>query len=261
MMRHFLYVLGSLILIFQTIGTMNAQSDQLPTDLLFAALKNGEMVILRIDAKTLVQSVFYKDSDPNVYSTMPIKWSPDGQKLLISRGLRTPYMTQLCLLTREAILLRCFGEIPHLIRDELTNENQSNLITWSADSRKVYFASVKDSSIRLIEADTETGRTLQVLHTAPITEDLGYERTFLSWTSDLNLIGENLGSSINATTQRFPIIYESESSSQQIIRPSQNLSATLFSAIFAFKYRQRAITLLLYRSIVPPSMFWIDEAI
>lgn len=215
-----------LVLLCVAVAHTDAQELSLPTDLLFAEDIGEKTVIARIDATTFAKSIFY--DAPNLRSATPIVWSPDGQKLLISQWLIESDVIQLCLITREGAFLRCLEDTPYLNGEERTNTYQHDIFSWSNDSQKVYFASIKDEIIRLIEADARTGKTLNIIHSIPVVGQDSYERGYLSWTSDMRFVGEYFGMTLSSTIPT--TIHDKQRSSQQAIRSPQNMSSKLFAA-------------------------------
>jgi Tol biopolymer transport system component len=205
-----------------------AQSDSLPTNLLFTAAsrtqdpQKSQMMLMRIDAKTLAITPFYVDQRAAESGLRALKWSPDGRYLAIYRVEHvnasdpTPkgYLWQICILTRAGLLRNCLDDSPStytissILRGQ-SDEIQPATLSWSADSQRVYFVSVAAGTLRLIEADANTGKRLNVLREYPDTV-VGGDQTLISWSIDRSHIAVGIGRQwnvIDPTTSQIVDLY------------------------------------------------------
>ena len=172
-MRCFKHLMVVLLLgLFLSIESAVAHFSTLPNDLIFAGIPSDSIgaVLLRVDANTLQITLFYEDNLSIIGRINVLSWSPDRKRLAIYRSLipdRNNFQNripQICIIKRDGILLQCMDELPH-INPNKYGESQIQALTWSTDSSKIYFmASDRQiSQLRLVEADAQTGKTLQTL--------------------------------------------------------------------------------------------------
>ena len=151
----------------------------LPADLLFTSTESGSYgfwpqtprnVIVRVDAFTRDATPFYTDEQASY--VIPLSWSPQGDLLAFYRLIpqEDNYIRQLCLLSREGVLLRCFEAAPPSRTGYPRFDTERYVVTWSVDGRRAYFVTecAEPKPIPhqrcLVEADTTTGQTLRVLY-------------------------------------------------------------------------------------------------
>ncbi len=172
------------LLFFFTLGSRHALSVQgsagLPADLLFTSTESGTYgfwpqmprnVIVQVDASTLEAAPFYVDEEASY--VIPLSWSPQSDLLAFYRLVlrENDYIRQVCLLSRNGVLLRCFEATPPSRTGYPRFDTERYMVTWSADGRRAYFVAACEELERvphqrcLVEADTTTGQTLRVLYT------------------------------------------------------------------------------------------------
>jgi hypothetical protein len=144
--------------------------------------------LMRIDAETLEVSSF--SPDDGTYIVQPLGWSPNGSLLAVLRhenGTFFDIPPQLCLFTRDGELLVCTVDRPPLYPGVASGGLYR--ITWSEDSRYIYFLSDNYTSPtqgtrRIVEVDVATGETQRTVFEVPFE----YEAPVVSWTSDLSIV-------------------------------------------------------------------------
>ncbi|HML23380.1 MAG TPA: hypothetical protein PKD09_17120 [Aggregatilinea sp.] len=173
-------------------AAQKGSSQHLPADLLYVGVGDVEgtdtrspNVLMRLDAKTLTSSVFYYD--PSLWlGLVPLAWSPNGSYLAVLQEHHGDETMDLCLITRAGALHHCFERVVN--ENNYVNRGVRQLlyqVTWSEDEQFIYFYREESDRFRLVEADTASGETIQVLYELTIPPD---SSTALYWPQSLAYI-------------------------------------------------------------------------
>jgi WD40 repeat protein len=208
-----------------------ARHNALPADLIFTAAVHSQsgnddsIMLVRLDAKTLTMTPFYVDTNPTKVTGWPLVWSPDGSSLAIFRSEHVRpedpsedgYLGQICILARTGKRTVCTEDPPVYQFNGKLTENQLSTVSWSADSKRVYFVSKAGDKVRLLEADATTGKRLNVLYEyaaiSLTSGGTGYWN-FLSWTPDLEYVAVGLGDDLKPAGLRQQLLHNRNNRSQ-----------------------------------------------
>lgn len=204
MMRRVAIPICLLILVANSVLVF-AQANSLPSDLIFTAVERVQVMgayittLVRLDANTLKMMPFYADSKASQNGLRALKWSPDGSLLAIYRSehtdvnnpMRNGYTYQICTLTRSGSLTACSKDQPMYYTGGGIGD-QLSAVSWSSDSKSIYFATETDSSVRIVEMNAQTGETQRSIVEYPKdkSEDLP---PFLGWDPKLNYVTVGIG--------------------------------------------------------------------
>ncbi len=153
----------------------------LPSDLIFETINlplmskpGNRSYLVRVAATTSKTTVFYTNSDWNVH---PLEWSPSGKQFAV---ILYDDISQICLLNRSGQLQTCMAE---KVPNALTELNY--MVSWSPDEQKFYYLTFDDDYYTILEADTNTGKTLRAIYKTQF--DLADFAPF-SWTRMLDYV-------------------------------------------------------------------------
>ena len=156
-------------------STAHDGADGLPADLIFrvaTGVLEPHHTLGRIDGQTGEFSIFYRNAEASM--VLPLRWSPDGRHLVVLLRSRTgeeetPFADKFCLLDRVGTLQTCLAAPPYIDPDPRGVE-WDRPVSWSADSRYVYFVTNygwettwldRWPKACLVEADAVTGQTVR----------------------------------------------------------------------------------------------------
>lgn len=170
-------------------------NNTLPSDLLFTTTIAGTprlTVLMRVDARTLQMSPFYKDNSAFMRA---LSWSPSGDLLAILRRSPSSDYLEICLLTREGVLQSCFED--KIVGFEFRERGKDYMVTWSEDGHYIYFVTDYDQyhraydeiqswGVSLVETEVATGQTQQVFYQTQAAAH--YPPPELYWTEALHYL-------------------------------------------------------------------------
>lgn len=221
--RYWTVSLSLLVVVLIATTQVKAQHPKLMASLVLAAATSDEkrseslMSLVQVDPETLRLVPFYDDSKAAENGLWPLSWSPNGEQLLFYRSEHTnpndPFITgytqQLCTLTKTGEFIGCFDAAPY---HPFTGGSayQLDTITWTADSLNVFYVTRTDNMLRLIEVNAKSGKEVNVIHEQQfLNAGTGYPN-FLSWTSDLTLLGSGFAEPSDSESFNPELIYRTQ---------------------------------------------------
>ncbi|HML23487.1 MAG TPA: hypothetical protein PKD09_17660 [Aggregatilinea sp.] len=179
------------------------QPEPLPADLLFGAWDTNEPpapMLIRIDAQTLAQEIFYQDDEAT--GLIPLSASPSGRYVALLR-LQTHNAVDLCIIGRDGTLIRCFDDFAWTAHWYYDLYTKFYALTWSKDEEAVYFtqesfSETEETTLRLVEADIASGKILRTIYDYSAPND-GYRST-LYWDSHLRYVERYTNATDTMTT-------------------------------------------------------------
>lgn len=141
--------------------------------------------LIRFDFKTLKQTELYaKDSD-SVLGILSL--SPNGQWLATAQS--PSGMREICIFSLDGQLQTCMDDHPRLAFC-CDGYYLSDTVTWSADSKYLYFLIEEFGNTKLIETNIYTGRRERVIYEYehPAIEPIEAYPVIMRWKKDLSLV-------------------------------------------------------------------------
>jgi len=140
---------------------------QLPGDFIFQTDGYNHSFLVKVDAHTQKQSLFYSYKNGSV---QPLNWSPHGQYLAILQDAPQGDWN-ICILSRTGQLVSCMeNRMSGYVAGGGTETYSVYQPAWSADETQLFYATddpASGGSPEYVAGDIATGKTVRILYNKP----------------------------------------------------------------------------------------------